>query len=225
LVTKDTVRRQTIQRHREHWSHKTQYNDKPSRDTGNIGHTKHSTNTNNSEKQGTLVTQDTVQRQTIQRHGKHWSHKTQYEDKPPRDTGNIGHARHSTMTNHPETRGTLITQDTVPIQTIQRHREHWSHKTQYDDKKSRDTVNIGHTRHSTKANNPETRGTLAKQDTVRRHTILIHGEHWPHKTQYEDNKFRDTLNMGHTRYSTMKNQPKDRGNNGHTRHSTKRNNS
>ena len=68
----------------------------------------------------------------IQRHGEHWSHKTQYEDKQSRDTGNIGHTRHSTKTNNPETRGTLVTQDTVRKQTIQRHGEHWSHKTQKD---------------------------------------------------------------------------------------------
>jgi len=225
MVTQDTVRRQTIHRHREHWSHKTQYEDKQFRDTGNIGQKRHSTMKNHPETQRTLVTQDTVRRQTIQRHGNHWQHKTQYEDKQSRDTGNIGHKRHRTKKNNSETRGTLITKVKVPRQAIQRHREHWSHKTQHENKQSRDTGNIGHTRHNTKANNPETRGTLATQDTVRRHTILIHGEHWHHKTQYEDNKFRDTGNMGHTRYSTMKNQPKDRGNKGHTRHSTKTNNS
>jgi len=132
---------------------KTQYNDKPSRDTGNIGHTRHSTKTNNPETRGTLATQDTVRRQTIQRHGDHWSNKTHYNDKPSKDTGNIGPTRHSTKKNHPETQGTLVTQDTVRRQTIQRHREHGSHNIQYNEKPSRDTGNIGHTRHSKKTNN------------------------------------------------------------------------
>jgi hypothetical protein len=39
-------------------------------------------------------------------------------NKQSRDTGNIGHIRHSTKTNNPETRGTLVTQDTVRKQTI-----------------------------------------------------------------------------------------------------------
>jgi len=123
-----------MQRYREHWSHKTQYEDKQFRDTGNIGDTRHSTKANNLETRGTLATQDTVRRQTIQRHRERWSHKTQYEDKQSRDTGNIAHIRHSTKTNHPETRGTLVTQDTVRGQPIKRHREHWSHKPQYEDK-------------------------------------------------------------------------------------------
>ena len=65
-----------------------------SRDTGNIGHTRHRT-------------------KTIQRHWQHWAHKTQDEDNPEtlatlgtqdigrrqfRDTGNIGHTRHRTKT-------------------------------------------------------------------------------------------------------------------------------
>ena len=57
-----------------------------------------------------MITQDTGQRQS-------------------RDTGNIGHKRHSTK--NPETLVTLVTQDTGK-------------------RKSRDTGNIGHTGHRTK---------------------------------------------------------------------------
>jgi len=71
-----------------------------------------------------LITKDTVRRQTIQRQGEHWVHKTQYEDKQSRDTGNIDHRRHSAKTNNAETQGTLVTQDTARRQTIQRHEEH-----------------------------------------------------------------------------------------------------
>jgi len=177
LVTQDTVRRQIFQRHGEHWSHKTQYEVKQFRDTGSIGHTRHSTKANNLETRETLAKEDTVRRQTIQRHREHWLYKTEYEGKQSRNTGNIGHTRHSTTTNHPETRGTLVTQDTVRGQPIKRHGEHWSRKTQYEDNQLGDTGNIDHKRHSTKTNNPETGGTLGTQDTVRRQTIQRHGEH------------------------------------------------
>jgi hypothetical protein len=78
-----------------------------SRDTDNIGHTRH-------------------RAKTIQRHIQHWAHKTQDKDNPEtqttlgtqdtgprqfRDTDNTGHTRHRTK-------------------TIQRHRQHWAHKTQ-----------------------------------------------------------------------------------------------
>ena len=81
-----------------------------------------------------------------------------------RDTSNIGHTRYRTK-------------------TIQRHQQHWAHKTQDKDnpetlatlgtqdtrqRQSRDTSNIGHTRHRTK-------------------TIKRHQQHWAHKTQDEDN--------------------------------------
>ena len=88
--------------------------------------------TNNPETRGTLVTQDTVRRQTIQRHGEHWSHKTQYEDKQSRDT------------------------------------DHSVHKTHDEDKQSLDTDNIGYTKYRMKTNNPETLTTLCTQDRGRK---------------------------------------------------------
>jgi hypothetical protein len=64
----------------------------------------------------------------------------------------------------------LNTQDTRRRQTIQKHRQHCTHKTQDEDKQSRDIGNIGHTKHRTKTNNPETSAALDTQDTGRRHT-------------------------------------------------------
>ena len=81
LGIQDTGRRQTIQRHRQHWAYKTQDEDKQIRDTDNTGHTRHRTKTNKSETPTTLGIQDTGRRQTIQRHRQHWAYKTQDEDK------------------------------------------------------------------------------------------------------------------------------------------------
>jgi hypothetical protein len=59
--------------------------------------------------------------------------------------------------NHPETQVTPGTQNTGQRQTIQRHWQHWTHKTQDKD-------------------NPETLATLGTQDTGQRQT--------KQKTQY-----------------------------------------
>jgi hypothetical protein len=40
---------------------------------------------------------------------------------------------------------------------IQRHCQHWAHKIQDEDKQSRDTVNIGHTRYRMKTNKTQQR--------------------------------------------------------------------
>ena len=89
LGTQDTEE-WTIQRHWQHWVHKTQRNEQ-SRDTGSIGYTRHR-GMNNPE---TLA---------------HWVHKTQRNEQS-RDTGNIEYTRHRGMDN-PETLATLGTQDT-----------------------------------------------------------------------------------------------------------------
>ena len=65
---------------------------------------------------------------------------------------------------------------------MERHYQHWAHKIQDEDKQSRDTVNIGHTRYRMKINNRETLSTLG------------------HKIQDEDKHSRDTVNIRHTRY-------------------------
>ena len=54
--------------------------------------------------------------------------------------------------------------------TIQRNCQHWIHKTQDEDKQSRETVNIRYTRHKTKTNNPEKLSTLDTQNARRRQT-------------------------------------------------------
>jgi hypothetical protein len=48
-----------------------------SRETGNIGYTRHRTKTNKTQN----TTQKTNEEWTIQRNWKHWAHKTQDEDK------------------------------------------------------------------------------------------------------------------------------------------------
>jgi hypothetical protein len=77
-------------------------------------------------------------------------------NKQSRDICNIGHTRHRTKTNIPETTAALDTQDTERRQTIQKHLQHWTLKTQDEDKQSRDIGSIGHRRHRMKTNNPET---------------------------------------------------------------------
>jgi hypothetical protein len=49
LGTQDRGRKQTIQRHCEHWAHKIEDENKQSRDTVNTGHTRYRMKTNNPE--------------------------------------------------------------------------------------------------------------------------------------------------------------------------------
>ena len=66
--------------------------------------------------------------------------------------------------NNPKKLAILDTQDTRRRQTIQRNWQHWIHKIQDEGKQSRETGNIGYTRHKTKENNPEKLATLGTQD-------------------------------------------------------------
>jgi hypothetical protein len=52
-----------------------------------------------------------------------------------------------TKANNPEKLAILDTQDLRRRQTIQRNWQHWIHKTQDEGKQSRETGNIGYTRH------------------------------------------------------------------------------
>jgi hypothetical protein len=85
LGTQDRGRKQTIQRHCQHWAHKIQDENNQSRDTVNTG------------------TQDRGKKQTLQRHCEHWAHKIQDGNKQSRDTVNTGHTRYRKKTNNPET--------------------------------------------------------------------------------------------------------------------------
>jgi hypothetical protein len=191
LGTQDTRWRQTIARRCQHWGNKIQDEEKQSRDTVNIGEARYGMKTNHRETLSTLGTQDTGWRQTIEIQYQHWAHKIQDEEKHLRDNVNIGHTRYRMKTNNGETMSTLGTQVTEWRQTIQRHCQHWAHKIEDEDKQSRDTVNIGHTRYKMRTNNRETLSTLGKQDTWWKQTIERHCQHWPSKIQDTNN--RETL--------------------------------
>jgi hypothetical protein len=116
LGTQDTGQRQTKQ---------GAIKNGQSRETGNIGNTRHKMKTNKTRGN---------QEWTIQRNWQHWVHKTQGEDKQNK--------RQSRMDN-PEKLATLGTQDTGRRQTKQGA---------IKNRQSRETGNIGNTRHRTKTN-------------------------------------------------------------------------
>jgi hypothetical protein len=91
----------------------------------------------------------------------------------------VQHRIHKTKANNPEKLATLDTQDIRQRQTIQRNWKHWIHKMQDEGKQSRETGNIGYTRHKTKENNPEKLAALDTQD--------------------EGKQSRETGNIGYTR--------------------------
>jgi hypothetical protein len=143
--------------------------DKQSRDIASIGHTRHRTKTNNPETSAVLDTQDTGRRQAIQRHRPHWTVLYLVCPMLPislnclysscvlcvqcfRCLWIICLRPVSCVSNVADVSGLFV--------TIQRHRQHWTHKTQDEDKQSRDIGSIGHTRHRTKINNPETSATV-----------------------------------------------------------------
>jgi hypothetical protein len=97
----------------------------------------------NPEKLATLGIQDTGQRQAKQ---------GAIKNGQSRETGNIGYTRYRTKTN--KTRG-------LQEWIIQRHWQHWVHKTQDEDKQNKGPSRMF---------NPEKLATLATQDTGRRQT-------------------------------------------------------
>jgi hypothetical protein len=63
LGTQEIVRRQTIERHCQHWVHRKQDEDKYSKDTVNTGHTRNRMKTNNPQTLSTLGIKETGRRQ------------------------------------------------------------------------------------------------------------------------------------------------------------------
>ena len=146
LITQDKGWRKTKQRHWQPWLHKIQGEDKQNKDTGNLDYTSYRVKTNKTKTLATLITQDTVWRQTKQRHRQPWLHKIQGEDIQNKDTGNLDYTRHRVKKNKTKTLTTLITQDTVWRKTKQRHWQPWVHKIQCEDKQNKDTGNLDYTR-------------------------------------------------------------------------------
>jgi hypothetical protein len=99
----------TIQRKWQYWVHKIQDENKQNKGPSRM---------NNPEKLATLGIQDTGQRQAKQ---------GAIKNGQSRETGNIGYTRYRTKTN--KTRG-------LQEWIIQRHWQHWVHKTQDEDKQN-----------------------------------------------------------------------------------------
>ena len=95
--------------------------------------------------------------------------------------------------DNPETLATLGTQDTEQIHvrdkwTIQRHWQHWVHKTQ-----NKYTLKI--TKGQSRMENPETLATLGTQDTEQIHVR-------DNQRAIKNGQSRDTGNIGYTRHRT-----------------------
>jgi hypothetical protein len=164
-----------------------------SRDTDNIGYSRHMT-------------------KAIQRHRQHWAHTTQDKDNPEtqttlgaqdtglrqsRDTDNIGHTQDTGLRQSRDTDNIGHTRHRT--KTIQRHRQHWEHKTQDKD-------------------NPETHTTWGTHDTEQRQSRDTDTIGDTQDTGQRQS--RDTDNIGHTQDTGLR-QSRDTDNIGHTRHRTK----
>ena len=149
-----------------------------SRDTGNIGYTRHRTRRQyrDTGNIGTSRHRRQSRMYTIQRHWQHWVHKTQAQTNighksEIQDTGNIGYTRMAT-----ETLTTLIhrhrSRDTGNIGHTGENRGN------QDMTQSRDTGNIGYTRHRGtvgRMNNPETLDNIGYTETL---ATLDNQKHW-----------------------------------------------
>jgi hypothetical protein len=230
LGTKNTGRRQTIQRHHQHWAHKIQDEDKQFRDTVNTGHSRYRMKTNNRETLSTLGTQDTGWKQTIHRHCQHWAHNKQDKDKQSSDTVNTGHTRNRTKTNNGVTLSTLV----CPVLTVSLDcllsscflcAQCWQ------------CLSIVCLRPVSCVPSVDSVSRLfvfvlflvcpvltVSLDCLSSQTIERHCQHWAHKKQDEDKQSRNTINTGDTRYRMKTKKSRDTVNTGHKKYRTKTNN-
>jgi hypothetical protein len=129
LGTHYTGRRHTIQRHRQHWVHNTQYEDIQSRDIDNIGYTIHRTKTYNPDRPVSCVPS------VVDVSGLYVFVMCLVYPM-------LSISLDCMSSYNPETSTTLGTQYTGRRHTIQRHRQHWVHNTQDEDIQSRDIDNV-----------------------------------------------------------------------------------
>jgi hypothetical protein len=217
LITQDTGWRQTKQRHWQPWLHKIQGEEKQNKETGNLEYTRYRVKTNKTKTLETLITQDTVWRQTKQRHWQPSLHNIQCEEKQNKDTGNLDYTRYRVKTNKTKTLATLITQDTGWRKTKQRNWQPWIHKIQGEEKQNKDTGNLDYTRYRVKTNKTKKLATFFTQDTVWRQTKQRHWQPSLHNVQCEDKQNKDTGNLEYTRYRVKTNKTNNTGNLDYTR--------